>query len=150
MVLDDTDKKIINMLLQSGRVSYTDIARAVNMKPPSVIDRIRKLEGDGIIKGYTATIDYQKLGYGVTAYIGISLESTEHMTTVDALIRNADDALISCCHVAGDFTLIAKVVTETTDSLAHIVKNLRAIQGVTKTNTILIFSTLMDRPRVLD
>ena len=147
MPLDATDKKILNMLLQSGRISYTDIAKAVDMKPPSIIDRIKKLENEGIIKGYTANVDYQKLGYDISAFIGITVDNTDHVDNIKEIINKIDDGITSCYHVTGDFSLIIKLITENTNTLAEVIKKLRAIDGVVKTNTILIFSTMMERYR---
>lgn len=147
MSLDATDKKIVNMLLLNGRVSYTDIAKAVNMKPPSVIDRIKKLESEGIIKGYTANIDYQKLGYDITAFIGLTAENTDNVGELEGALHSIDDSIVSCYHVTGDFTFIVHLITENTTTLADIIKKLRAVEGITKTNTILIFSTMFEHRR---
>ncbi len=147
MTLDAIDKKILNMLLQSGRISYTDIAKAVDMKPPSIIDRIKKMENDGVIKGYSAQVDYRRLGYDLTAFIGMVIDNPEHISAIEGTISEIDTGIVSCYHVTGDFTLILRVITENTNTLATIIKKLRNIPGVTKTNTILIFSTLMERMR---
>ena len=147
MTLDAVDKKILNMLLQSGRVSYTEIAKAVNMKPPSIIDRIKKMEYGGVIKGYTVQLDYSKLGYDLAAFIGVVIDKPEHISAIEATIDEIDIGIVSCYHVTGDFTLILRVITENTNALATIIKKLRNIPGVTKTNTILIFSTMMERMR---
>jgi Lrp/AsnC family leucine-responsive transcriptional regulator len=145
--MDITDKKILNMLLQSGRVSYTDIAKAVDMKPPSIIDRIKKMESEGIIKGYTALVDYQKLGYDLNAFIGIAVENHKHVSILEKSFSDVDDSIIGCYHVTGEFTLMLRIITKNTQTLAELIKKLRAINGVTKTNTILIFSTLLEHMR---
>lgn len=149
-MLDAVDKKILNMLLESGRVSYTDIAKVVDMKPPSIIDRIKKLEHEGIIKGYTVIVDYQKLGYDISAFIGIAVENHKHVAILEQSFKDVDDGVVACYHVTGEFTLLLKVITENTQTLAKIIKKLRAINGVTKTNTILIFSTMHEQMRAID
>ncbi|MDR2884637.1 MAG: Lrp/AsnC family transcriptional regulator [Deferribacteraceae bacterium] len=147
MLLDEIDKKILNMLLQSGRISYTDIAKAVDMKPPSVIDRIKKLEHEGIIKGYTTSVDYKKLGYDLTAFIGIVIDNPDHISQLEGQLNNIDEGIVRCYHVTGDFTLILQVITENTNTLAAIINHIRAMPGVIRSNTILIFSTMLDRVR---
>lgn len=148
-MLDAVDKKILNMLLESGRVSYTDIAKEVDMKPPSIIDRIKKLEHEGIIKGYTAIVDYQKLGFDLSAFIGIAVENHKHVAILEKSFKDVDEGVVSCYHVTGEFTLLLKVITENTQTLAKIIKKLRAINGVTKTNTMLIFSTMHEQMRTI-
>ena len=147
MAIDAIDKKILNMLLASGRVSYTDIAKAVDMKPPSIIDRIKKMENEGLIKGYTAIVDYQKLGYDLNAFVGIAVENHKHVIMLEKSFKDVDDSIIGCYHVTGEFTLMLRIITENTQTLAALIKKLRAINGVTKTNTILIFSTMHEQMR---
>ena len=144
MPLDDTDVKILNMLIANGRVSYTDIAKEVGMKPPSVIDRIKKMETDGIIYDYCARVNYKKLGFDVVAFIGVSIDNPVHIDNFETEIKNVDDDIVECCHVTGDFTLLLKVITKNTNTLAGIIKKLRNFAGVVNTNAILVFSTMLD------
>jgi Lrp/AsnC family leucine-responsive transcriptional regulator len=146
-MLDNIDSKILNMLLENGRVSYTDMAKAVDMKPPSVIDRIKKLETEGVIKGYRAILDYQKLGYDLNAFIGVVIDNPDNIESLEANCRSIDDGIIGCYHVTGEFTMLLRVITKNTKTLSNIVKKLRASQGVTKTNTIIIFSTTLEQVR---
>jgi Lrp/AsnC family leucine-responsive transcriptional regulator len=146
-ILDEIDKVILNMLLENGRVSYTDIAKAVDMKPPSVIDRIKKMESEGIIKQYTTKLDYKKLGHDLNAFVGVVVDNPDHIAALEETCKNIDTGIVSCYHVTGEFTIILKVITENTDTLSSIVKKLRALDGVTKTNTIIIFSTTMEKMR---
>ena len=67
--------QILNMLIENGRISYTDIAKEVGMKPPSVIDRIKKMESDGLIYDYTARVDYRKMGFDMVAFVGVVMDN---------------------------------------------------------------------------
>jgi Lrp/AsnC family leucine-responsive transcriptional regulator len=130
-------------------MSYTELAKAVDMKPPSIIERINKMKNDGIIKGYSAQVDYSKLGYDITALIGVIIDSPEHISAFEASVEEIDIGIVNCYHVTGHYTLMLRVVTENTNSLALIIKKLRIIPGVTKTNTILILTTMMERMRII-
>jgi Lrp/AsnC family leucine-responsive transcriptional regulator len=145
--IDDIDKQILNMLISNARTSYADMAKAVDLSSPSVIERVKKLENSGIIKSYSANVNYKALGYDILAFIGISLDSAQSISDFEQTISNVDDDLIECHHVTGEFTLIAKVITKNTDSLSSLIKKIRNIKGVQKTNTILVFSTIMDRKK---
>jgi len=145
--LDDIDRAILNLLMENARISYADIAKAVGMKSPSVIDRIKRLETDGIIKGYSADINYKLLGDDISAFIGISVDNARHIDDFEAALSELDPDLLDCHHVTGDFTFLINVITKNTDSLSKIIKKIRNVPGVDKTNTILVFSTLMDRKR---
>ncbi|ADR18534.1 Lrp/AsnC family transcriptional regulator [Calditerrivibrio nitroreducens] len=146
-IIDNIDKKLINMLISNSRTSYADMAKEVDLSSPSVIERIKKLEANGIIKSYTANVNYKALGYDILAFIGISLDSAQSISEFETNISNIDEDLIECHHVTGDFTMIAKVITKNTDTLSNLIKKIRNIKGVQKTNTILVFSTIMDRKK---
>lgn len=145
MSLDATDVKILNMLIENGRISYTDIAKEVGMKPPSVIDRIKKMESEGVIFDYTARANYRKLNYDVVAFVGIVIDNPIHIDDFESRLKDCDPDVVECYHVTGDFTLLMKVITKNTNTLANIIKKLRTFSGVVNTNTILVFSTMLDR-----
>ena len=141
MALDSIDVQILNMLIENGRISYTDIAKEVGMKPPSVIDRIKKMESDGIIYDYTARVDYRKMGFDMVAFVGIVMDNPVYIDDFE----NVDEDIVECYHVTGDFTLLLKVITKNTNTLAGIIRKLRELPGVASTNTILVFSTMVNR-----
>lgn len=145
--LDETDKLILNMLVENGRTSYADMAKAAGMKSPSVIDRIKRLESLGIIRNYTVDIDYKQLGYDIIAFIGISIDNAKHIEDFESIIKTLDADILGCHHVTGDFTFLLHVITNNTDTLSRLIKKIRNVQGVDKTNTILVFSTKLDRKR---
>lgn len=145
--IDDVDKQIINMLVENGRTSYADIAKAVGMKSPSVIDRVKRLENLGIIEGYSVEINYKKMGYDIIAFIGISIDNAKHVDDFEEIVLQLDKDIISCQHVTGEFTFLLKAISRNTNSLSTLIKKIRNVSGVDRTNTILVFSTMMDKKR---
>ena len=145
--IDEIDKQILNLLMENARISYADIAKAVGMKSPSVIDRIKRLEQLGVIKGYTADINYKILGDDINAFIGVSVDNAKHIDEFELNLKDIDTDIVGCHHVTGDYTFLLSVITKNTNSLSKLIKKLRNVPGVDKTNTILVFSTLMDRYR---
>ncbi|HCW92827.1 Lrp/AsnC family transcriptional regulator [Flexistipes sinusarabici] len=145
--IDDVDVQILNMLIDNGRMSYADIAKKVGMKSPSVIERIKRLESEGILKGYTAEISYKKLGYDIVAFIGVSVDNAQHIADFEDNMQHFHDDIVECHHVTGDFTMLLKVVTKNTSTLSELIKKIRNIPGVQKTNTILVFSSLLNKKR---
>jgi Lrp/AsnC family transcriptional regulator, leucine-responsive regulatory protein len=69
--LDLTDRNIIGELLEDGRISIAELGRRVNLSPPAVAERVRRLEQSGVITGYRADIDVRKLGYPLTAIVRV-------------------------------------------------------------------------------
>jgi len=145
--IDNTDKQILNLLMENARISYADIAKIVGMKSPSVIDRIKRLEQMGIIKGYSADINYKILGDDITAFIGVSIDNAKHIEEFEEQVQDIDPDVIGCHHVTGDYTFLLNVITSNTNSLSKLIKKIRNVPGVDKTNTILVFSSLMDKTR---
>lgn len=149
-IVDKIDIKILNFLIKNGRMAYADIAKEVGMKSPSVIERIKKMEQENVIRRYSAEINYKALGYDITAFIGISIDNTEHITNFEKDLKSISHDIVECHHVTGDFTMIIKVITLNTNSLSNLIKKIRNIRGVQKTNTILVFSTILDTNRIID
>lgn len=144
MGLDAVDVKIINMLIENGRVSYTDISKEVGMKLPSIIDRIKRLESNGIITGYSTKINHRKLDYDISAFIGVSIDNPMHLEDFNNEVSLIDD-VIECYHITGEYSLLVKIIAKNTTELAVIIKKIRALTGVVNTNTMLVFSTLLNR-----
>jgi len=147
--IDEKDRKLMNMLMKNARTSYTDLAKAVELKSPTVIDRVKRLESDEIIEGYHARINYKRLGYDILAFIGVWVDNAVHIEEFERGLSELDEEIIECHHVTGDYTMILKVVTKNTESLSRLIKVLRNLPGVDKTNTILVFNTIMERDRPL-
>src|SRR6266568_9261990 len=72
MRMDETDVKILGKLLSDARLSYRRIADEIGVSPPTVLARVKKLESDSVIKGYSAILDHEKLGYDLTAIIEVT------------------------------------------------------------------------------
>ena len=70
--MDETDIKILHQILSDGRSSYRKIAEQIGVSPPTVLNRIQKLETNHVIKSYSAILDHEKLGYDLTAIIEVT------------------------------------------------------------------------------
>ncbi len=100
--MDEKDLKIIEILIKDGRKSYTDIARELGTSESSIRKRVKKLEEEGVIKGYTAIIDPSKIGYNVVALTGFDTEP---------------DKFLSVAHELCKFKEVKKVFTSTGDHM---------------------------------
>ncbi len=147
MHVDEIDKQILNILIKNGRTSYADIAKEVGMKSPSVIERIKKLEYLGILKGYTAIVNYKALGYDILAFIGVNIDNAQHIEDFEREMHNLDSDIVECHHVTGESTMRIKVITRNTESLSQLIKKIRSLIGVRSTSTILVLSSILDGKR---
>ena len=144
VTLDRIDRKILSILQRDSRTTYRDIAKKVKLQPPSVIDRVKKLEKEGIIKSYVTVIDEKKLGVDVTAFIGVYIEHPQYIDSFEKAIAGINEDILECHHVTGDYTLLLKVKTRNTTTLERLIKELRGITGVVRTYTMVVFSTLKE------
>ncbi|MCX8056620.1 MAG: Lrp/AsnC family transcriptional regulator [Ignavibacteria bacterium] len=140
---DEIDLQLIELLQTNSRIKRSELADKVNLTVPAVSERINKLEEKGLIKRYTAQIDFKKAGYDVTAFIFVFMESSKyyHSFTQKAL---HEPEILECHSITGEGSHILKVVTENTSTLEKILSKIQAWPGVTGTKTNVVLSTIKD------
>ncbi|MBI4510764.1 MAG: Lrp/AsnC family transcriptional regulator [Deltaproteobacteria bacterium] len=145
--LDAIDWQILDILQRDCKVSLAQIGQQVRLSPPSVLDRVKKLEEVGIIRGYHAHLDGRQLGLDVTAFVGVTVD---HPTFIEdcALAVSSLDAVQEIHHVTGEWTLLLKMKTRNTSSLEQVITQIRCIKGVTRTETMVVLSTQVERSQV--
>jgi Lrp/AsnC family leucine-responsive transcriptional regulator len=138
--LDKADRHILRLLQTSGRMTNADIAREVKLSPPSTLQRIRKLEQKGYIKGYTTLLDLEKLGYqiAVFAQVSLSLHQDEPIENfVDAV--TAIPEVLECYHVSGEYDFLLKVVAKDMADYERVVREqLSRIRSVAKVHSCFV------------
>jgi len=137
MAIDDIDLRILDMLQRNGKLSQAKIAGAVGLTTPSVNERIKKMERHGMIKGFVALLDHEKMGLPITAYIDVALEHPRfEKSFIDDLERLL--AVQECHYLAGDFAYRLKVKAANPAALADFLQQrLLAIRGVQRARTCL-------------
>jgi Lrp/AsnC family leucine-responsive transcriptional regulator len=139
-MLDSVDRKILSILQSHGRRHLAEIAKEVALSPPAVMERVKKLEARGIIKGYHAFLDPTKVGKDITAFIGVSIAHQRYIESFASNMAGRVDVLESH-HVTGDESFILKVKTSDTSSLERLLAEIRSTEGVTRTVTKVVLST---------
>lgn len=144
--MDAIDRRILDTLQERGRTTNVELARMNDLAPSSMLDRVRRLEDRGVIRGYRAELDPQRLGYHVAAMVMINLD--RHVSRgIDAF--EADVAAIPevkmCLHVTGRYDYILHLAARDIDHLSELVKyRLGALDGVEKQETFLVLSTVKE------
>jgi len=143
-IMDKKDLKILDVLKNNSKLSTQEISKKTFIPITTVHHRIKKLEKEGIIKGYTVLLDNKKLGKKLSAYILITVDydglkklniSQHDLTNKLEKYEFVEDAAI----VAGGFDIILKIRVEDIDQMDDFVtKNLRKIEGVEKTQTFIV------------
>lgn len=138
--MDNTDYKILQCLTKNARANSSEIAEKVKLSTSAVIERIKKLEASGTIKGYTAIIDPQKLNKDVTAMMSVAIDHPKYNDSfVAATVGNPH--ITECLYIAGDFDYLLKVITDNTKMLESVLNDIKSIPGVSKTKTNIVLSS---------
>ena len=146
--MDDRDYRIIQALQINGRIKKTTLARELNVPTTTLVERIRRLENNQVIKDYQANIDPSKLGFLVQAFISVSLD--HHQKNRIRSIENDIQKIPyvrACYHVAGRFDYLLHIAAKDVNHLGELVKKqIAAIEGIGKIETFIIFSEAKTEP----
>ncbi len=138
--LDSIDVRLVEALIENGRLPISDLARLVGMSAPSVAERIRNMEADGIIRGFSVDIDPKALGYRLQAIVRIKpLPGQLHI--VQRLIDEIPE-FTECHKVTGDDCFVARLYLRSIDELDGLLDKL--IERA-ETNTSIIKSSPVER-----
>jgi Lrp/AsnC family transcriptional regulator, leucine-responsive regulatory protein len=157
MELDNVDRHILSILQEDCTLQLARIGERVGLSAPSVADRIKKLEESGVIRGYTAVLDARKLGKDITAFIGVFVDHPKLIKTFEKEIDRME-AVQECHHVTGEHTVLLKVKVDNTSVLEELIRRIRSIDGVIRTETSIVLSTyteglwldLKERPKPVE
>lgn len=142
--MDSFDQKILKILQENARISYTELGKEIGLSGPAVKERVHKLEEAGVIKGYKAQLDLSKLGYTLTVIINFKMNPGNIKRFVDKLKDMPE--VVECNRVTGGDNLIMKVILKETEELEKLINTLIGY-GVPTTSVVL--STPIE-DRVLD
>lgn len=143
-MIDETDLKILDELRKDGRASFSDIADTLGVATSTVTGRFQKLQERGILTGFTPEIDYEELGFDLTAMIAITAEAEMIEQTAEKL--EANERVISFFEVTGktDMIVISRFIDR--KDMNSFLKEIQQTEGVrsTETNVILTPPTIDD------
>ncbi len=144
---DATDRAILELLQENCKQPMAAIGQKVGLSAPSVVERIHKLEEAGVVTGYMALVDARRLGKDVTAFIGVCTDQPRAIANLEQQVTGIGDVQ-ECHHVTGAHTLMLKVKAENTEALERLIERVRALEGVNRTETMVVLSTHLERPRI--
>ena len=144
--MDELDRSILSLLEADARLTYADIGKRVGLAASSVHDRVRKLERRGLIKGYRAEIDFDKVDLPITAFVSLALRPA---SPNDIPTKVAEFPLVESCYsVAGDNSYTLIVRAPSTRALEELLDALRAKLEVVTKSTIVLSTPFEHRPRL--
>jgi len=146
--IDATDWQILGILQSEGKATYADIARRVGLSQAAAHDRVKKLEGRGLIKGYRAVVDAVGLGAPVTAFVFVQQTGGPRRPDLPATFAGHPN-VVECHSIAGDESYLLKVRAVDTVELERLINEIRSVETVERTRTIVGLTTWFEgRPIV--
>ena len=144
--MDEVDRSILGLLEADARLTYSDIGTRVGLAASSVHDRVRKLERSGVVKGYRAEIDFDKVDLPITAFVSLALRPS---SPNDIPGKVSEFPLVESCYsVAGDNSYVLIVRAPSTKALEELLDAVRAKLEVVTKSTIVLSTPFERRPRL--
>mgnify|MGYP000944393430 FL=1 len=140
MKLDETDIQILKALQKDGRESASHIAEKVNVSVPTVTERIRKLQENGVILGFQTAIDPSSIGLDVSAIITIISGSSQYYREVTIAAEETPE-VVQCFSTTGNGSHMLYVVTKNSNTLEELLRKIQSWPGVARTETQIILSS---------
>jgi len=147
MNLDETDVKILKTLISDARLSSRQISRKSDVSIGTVLTRMKKLEKEGVIRGYSAIVDHEKLGYQLTALTEITVSKGRLLEVENEIARMPNVCCVYDVTGLTDAFVIAKFKNR--EELSAFAKRLLAIPFVERTNTHLVLTTIKEDFRMM-
>jgi Lrp/AsnC family transcriptional regulator, leucine-responsive regulatory protein len=146
--LDDTDLQILDLLQSNARETQAEIARSVGLAPSAVLERIRKLEARGALRGYVAQVDPKAIGVGLLAFVSVRTEEFGAEQRIAHALADLPEVL-ELHDVAGEDCYLIKVRTRDAEQLGQLLRTRVArIPGVRSTRTTIVLDTVKETSRL--
>lgn len=139
--MDHIDAKILHCLTADARMNASQISQKVNLSVSAVIERMKKMEASGLIRGYTAVIDEGKAGLNVQALISIRLEHPKYNQEFNRQMC-CHERVMECFYITGDFDYIARIGVASTEELTQVLHDIKQIPGVSLTRTYVVLDNI--------
>ena len=142
MKLEDTDKKILNIILENSRLSLRQIAKKADVSVATVMHHLNKMENEKIIKKYTSRLDYEKIGYDVEVMIEIRISKGKLFEVEKKIASNPN--VFAIYDVTGAFDAVVLARFATRRQMDNFLKRIQTYEFVERTETKLILNTIKE------
>lgn len=144
--IDDLDRQILSKLTVDGKTPYTDLAKQLYVSSGTIHVRMKKMEQLGIVRGSTLLVDYGKLGFDITAFLGIYLDKSSLYNEVSEGLKNIPE-IVDAHYTTGLYSIFVKIVCKDTKHLRQILHDkIQKIAGIQRTETFISLEQSISRP----
>jgi DNA-binding Lrp family transcriptional regulator len=144
MELDEKDRALLRYLQADARLSNAELARRVDLSPPALQKRLRKLEEGGVIEQYVTLLDHEAVGYDMRCFVQVTLQrhEPEAVQNFKTAVQEMDEVL-TCHHITGEYDYLLQIVVRNRKHLeAFILETLTPVPGMDKIRTSLVLSEI--------
>ncbi len=143
--IDSIDLKILNLLMQDAKIPYTEVAKKVFVSGGTVHVRMKKLEEMGVVKGTTLKMDYSKLGYDVTCFMGIYLQKSSLYDSVVEQLKGIVE-IVKVHYTTGNYNIFIKIHCRDTKHLKDVLHDkIQKVEGIERTETFISLEESLNR-----
>ena len=147
--IDNTDLRILEILMEDAKKPFTEVAKKVYVSQGTVHVRMNKMEAAGIVEKNTLKINYAKLGYDITAFIGIYLEKSALYDKVLARLKEIPE-ITNIHYTTGNYSMFLKIHCRDTDHLKEVLHDkMQQVEGIDRTETMISLEESLDRSLTL-
>jgi Lrp/AsnC family transcriptional regulator, leucine-responsive regulatory protein len=148
--LDRIDRQILRYLRQDGRMSLASIAKEVGLSGPAVHERVRKLEQNGVIAGYSVIIEPEALDRSHVAFVLVTLSEGDEFAADEPIVARIceEPDVLEFHRVAGQDCYLIKIRCATNKEMEQLLRRIRSIRGVARTRTTIVLSTELEKPTI--
>lgn len=143
--LDDLDRKILALLMENAKRPYTELAAQLYVSGGTIHVRMNKLIAAGIVTGQTLEVDHARLGYDITAFLGVFLKSSGEYKPATAYLKSIQE-IVSAHYLTGGYSIFLKVVCRDTNHLREVLARIQAYEGIQRTETFISLEESISRP----
>ena len=143
--LDEVDHQILDMLIDNTRIPFTDIAKKLIISAGTVHVRVKKMEEAGIVEKNTLKVNYAKLGYDITAFIGIFLQKSDLYDIVLAQLKDIPE-VTNIHYTTGNYSMFIRIHCKDTSHLKEVLHDkIQKVEGIERTETMISLEESLDR-----
>ena len=141
--IDEIDKEILRILQEDARISFSKIAKKLNLSEATIHMRVKKMKEKGVLKGFIADIDAEKVGKAVLAFVLVKIDTKKYPVTLKKIAEIPD--VYEVHDITGEYSALLKVRVRDRDELAALLDTIGQLEGVQDTYTMYVLRTLKEQ-----
>ncbi len=144
--LDVVDRQILSILMKDANTPFTAIAKQIHVSGGTVHVRMKKLQDMGVVTGSNLSVDYTKLGYDISAFLGIYLDKSSLYGDVSEGLKQIPE-IVGAHYTTGNYSIFAKIICRDTKHLRRVLYDkIQKIEGIQRTETFISLEESINRP----